>query len=321
MIAPRPSFGDAAGQVRGLSNAHDPGHDRLEFVRASGAVNPARFVEPAQDQVAGQIVGHVAAQTFAALDAFAGRDAREVVPQVVETPAIVVEGVVPRLAVVELRGLRGGGGGENGQGGGDDETHSGLLSGGVCEYSALPDGVREVPLTQVGFVALVDGRDYDMVTEHNWRPAPNGRNVYARNTRGRIPGPAQFMHRLILNAAPGQIVDHINGNTLDNRRSNLRVVAPRWNTVNSRARTAIGLKGVYDQQGVWRARIFYSRHQSESLGQSHCAIAAALRYDEAAKRHYGEFARLNFPDGVSVARMIELGVRRDIVDAYIRGTP
>lgn len=143
----------------------------------------------------------------------------------------------------------------------------------------------------------IDDGDADDLSRHKWVAIPKGRGggFYAGRTAGRT---TIYMHRQILDARSGQIVDHINGNGLDNRRSNLRFVTAGQNAANSAPGGASGYRGVekhYGRKKPWRARIVKDG-RPRYLGIFETAEAAARAYDAAAKEHYGEFARLNFPD-------------------------
>lgn len=163
---------------------------------------------------------------------------------------------------------------------------------------------REIPLTQ-GFVALVDDDDYAAVMAsgswHVQRNAAQPTSSYASRRRraaepGGWRGSAVLMHSFL--CPEWEIVDHINLNGLDNRRSNLRRATFSQNMRNRRPlpTSTIGLKGVGPIAGQrWRARISIDgklRH----LGCFATPEEAALVYDRAARQHFGEFAWLNFPD-------------------------
>lgn len=106
-----------------------------------------------------------------------------------------------------------------------------------------------------GLVALVDANDLPLVSGYAWHITSNGRHQYAQTCVGRQ---RVKMHRLLTNAPSGLVVDHINGNSLDNRRENLRVVT---SAVNSRNRTKAdkdnrsGFLGVSKNRKGWRARL------------------------------------------------------------------
>ena len=108
------------------------------------------------------------------------------------------------------------------------------------------------------------------------------------------------MHRVIISAVPGQIVDHINRDTLDNRRGNLRIVTARQNVLNSRllqAHNRSGYRGVCWQSDrrKWRATIHVNRRNIH-LGWFHCPEEAARAYDFAAKQLHEGFSPLNFEE-------------------------
>lgn len=107
-----------------------------------------------------------------------------------------------------------------------------------------------------------------------------------------------YLHRYIIGAPKGAIVDHIDGDTMNNTRANLRIATHQQNMANSRRRRHnSGYKGVQLRCDgkKWVARIQVDR-KGHHLGSFPTPEAAARAYDEAAILHFGEFARLNFPD-------------------------
>lgn len=112
------------------------------------------------------------------------------------------------------------------------------------------------------------------------------------------------LHRQLMDPPRGMEVDHINGDTLDNRRSNLRVCTRQQNHRNRRRSCGMSsLKGVTYQASrngarPWMSRIRLSRSVRLYLGNFDTALEAALAYDEAAVKHFGEFAAPNFPERV-----------------------
>jgi hypothetical protein len=103
------------------------------------------------------------------------------------------------------------------------------------------------------------------------------------------------MHRLIRGSRAGKQVDHRNLNTLDNRRGNLRDATHGQNQQNKSTKTESGIKGVCRRRnGRWGARIRSNRYL-HYLGTFDTPTEAGKAYDRAAKRLFGEFARLNFP--------------------------
>lgn len=101
----------------------------------------------------------------------------------------------------------------------------------------------------------------------------------------------------------GSVVDHQNGNGLDNRRENLRVCTQAENCLNSgKKRPYKRFKGVYRDRrnGSYYAQIFIKRIAFGSCGHA-TEESAAVAYDALAAKHHGEFARLNFePPGAPV---------------------
>lgn len=151
----------------------------------------------------------------------------------------------------------------------------------------------EIPLTQ-GYSALVDDEDAALILTSRWHVQKSARTNYAI---GRPEGGQR--KRLMHNFLTGWIyVDHINGDGLDNRRANLRPATASQNGGNSRTPTnnTSGFKGVYLHRasGLWHACVKVNRRKV-SAGYHHTPQAAARAYDAAALMHFGEFARLNFP--------------------------
>jgi hypothetical protein len=162
---------------------------------------------------------------------------------------------------------------------------------------ATPPDVREIKLTR-GFVALVDAADYDWLMQWKWCAQVDGDKARAARTAGASPLKAALMHRLIMGDPPGKEIDHINGNTLDNRRSNLRVCSRLENSRNRgvQKNCKSKFKGVYlRERGTWRAQIKVNKKRIH-LGDFSSASKAAKAYDEAALQYFGEFAVLNFPE-------------------------
>lgn len=149
-----------------------------------------------------------------------------------------------------------------------------------------------VPLSNSTKFALVDDTDYEHLMLHVWRMNNYGYIVTGgdRNTR--------LMHRILLDAKRGQVVDHENDIRYDNQRTNIRIVTVLQNTMRQRKRFAVTTsryKGVswHTQRGKWRACINLHGKQTH-LGYYVNEDDAARSYDKAAIQYFGEFARLNF---------------------------
>ncbi len=150
-----------------------------------------------------------------------------------------------------------------------------------------------------GLYALVDDEDATLVRLYTWHLHSDGGAVTNVERIGRdgIRRPTTLrLHRLITQAQPGQHVDHRNHDRLDNQRKNLRVCTQRQNNRNQRPRTgnSSGYKGVswHKGAGKWRVTIKPDRKQIH-LGYYADKRIAALVYNAAALKHFGEYAYLN----------------------------
>jgi hypothetical protein len=144
--------------------------------------------------------------------------------------------------------------------------------------------------------ALVDSCDYQRVTQGaKWfAKLEKGKRFYVIRNNREI-GLVERLHRVILDAQPGDVIDHINGSGLDNRRINLRFVSASENLRNSSIsrRNVTGFKGVHvGGSKSWYAAI-YLDSRLVRLGTYPTPQIAAEAYDEAAIQHFGQFARTN----------------------------
>ena len=144
-----------------------------------------------------------------------------------------------------------------------------------------------IPLSD-GCEALIDADDWDIVKDHQWSAwkADYSRTAYAkanRSTAGGGPAGTIKMHRLIMDAQPGQEIDHIDGNGLNNCRSNLRITTRLDNAKNrplGRDNTS-GYKGVslHKPSGKWRVSIT-ANGKRHFFGHHDCPVIAARIYDQ-----------------------------------------
>jgi hypothetical protein len=143
---------------------------------------------------------------------------------------------------------------------------------------------------------FVDSLDDFLLKKYRWLLAKRAKKIYLYTC---IAGSEYFLHRMITNAAHGMVVDHIDGNTLNNTRSNLRVCTQAENTRNrAKSQTASGkFKGVSFRKdiGKWRARIMINRKEI-SLGVFDSEVIAAKAYNDAAVIYHGVFSKLNEVD-------------------------
>lgn len=157
----------------------------------------------------------------------------------------------------------------------------------------------EIPLP-CGRVALIDEQDAVAVRGYSWWANPKRSNIYVSTQAPRCGGrrPLIYLHRLIMAPPPGLVVDHIDGNGLNNLRNNLRLCSPSENCINRRiGKNAAGYKGVRPMSGaVGRFYAHITRDRTlYYLGAFATAEQAARAYDAAAIELHGAFARLNFP--------------------------
>lgn len=149
---------------------------------------------------------------------------------------------------------------------------------------------------------LIDKEDAHFIHMRNWKAfkKPNGYYIKSSKTAKDRSVKVLWLHRLIMGVNDlnwkDSIVDHINGNTLDNRRSNLRIVTTSQNNVNSKVfkNNKTGFKGVdfKKSENKFRARISVNCTRIE-LGLFNTPQQAAIAYNNAAIKYYGDHAKLN----------------------------
>lgn len=161
----------------------------------------------------------------------------------------------------------------------------------------LPDGARLIALTR-GEYAVVDAADFDRLATQRWY-AWQRKSRHVQYAMRREGGKHIQMHRVVLGLNPGELCDHIDGDGLNNRRSNLRRATPAQKVHNRGvwATSRTGFKGVCLHRS---SGLFVATFQRTRLGYFKTAADAATAYDVAARKAYGEFARLNAAHGGSV---------------------
>lgn len=142
---------------------------------------------------------------------------------------------------------------------------------------------------------LIDRDDLDKVSGLHWNIVKHNNVLYCRASSRKHLGTSRsfvFIHRLILGNP--RLVDHKNGNGLDNRKSNLREATHSQNSMNrDYPRSVNQYRGVtFVRPGKFQARITVNGKR-ESLGYFSSDSEAALAYNQASKKLHGEFGRLN----------------------------
>jgi hypothetical protein len=156
---------------------------------------------------------------------------------------------------------------------------------------------------------VIDEEDFHLLQEHTWHVNSKG-YVWTRVNKKTL-----LLHRLILKASSSDIVDHINHNPSDNRKSNIRLCDKFQNRWNERKRSpdsfSSKFKGVSfsGNEIAWRAIIYFKSkaiHLMTAWSENDCAFA----YDTAAKLLHKEFAYLN---------NIEPDSPKEKIEEYIKG--
>lgn len=159
--------------------------------------------------------------------------------------------------------------------------------------------MREIPIKNAkAFKALVDDDDYERVMEHTWYLAQRSHTMYAQRSLYKETGRRVYesMHNFILGIKG---VDHIDKNGLNNQKSNLRPANQSQNNAGYKKKYGLSrYKGVHKSQpsvSTWRAVITVNGRKIY-LGSFKDEEEAGRAYDEAAIKHFGDYAQLNFPE-------------------------
>ena len=172
-----------------------------------------------------------------------------------------------------------------------------FFRGGYQQHSSAPfEAAICIPLTQ-GRHAVIDADDFDKVSRLLWHVNNSG---YAKSDIRNSRVSTHFlMHRLLTDCPDGSQVDHVNGDRLDNRKSNLRVCTAAENARAKRKSwvSSSRYKGVKAFRGRWRADISVN-DADRYLGVFATEWEAAEAYNQAALVHYRAFAILNTFGGI-----------------------
>lgn len=169
-------------------------------------------------------------------------------------------------------------------------------------YKEKPDGSIEIFLENHNISFLIDKEDLSRIIPYRWQPINHKGRLYIQRTyrqNGKIY--TIKLHRLLLNIIDKQIFgDHINGDTFDNRKKNLRIANKYQNSMNQKIRkdNRTKYKGVYEyRNGNQSTKPFWAfiseNGKRHSLGYYKTAKEAAFAYNIAALQYHKEFAKLN----------------------------
>lgn len=151
--------------------------------------------------------------------------------------------------------------------------------------------MKTIPLTR-GLEAIVDDDDWEYLKKFKWYASTQGyavMSIYSEKKNVKIK-----MHRFIMQAKKGQIIDHLSKNKLDNRKENLRVATASQNSQNTFSYGSVRLKGVsYDKRRNKYKAYIQKDKKSYYIGSFNTAFEAASAYDRMAIQLFGIDASTN----------------------------
>jgi hypothetical protein len=153
--------------------------------------------------------------------------------------------------------------------------------------------VDDVTINISGYELLVSARDLEKVMSKKWHKSLGRLGIPYFACHKPVSGKI-YLHRFIMNCPSDMVVDHISGNTLDNRRENLRICTQAENNRNlpkPKTNTS-GYKGVYWNKEVqkWQSYIQINK-KKKRLGSFKTPEEAYQAYCEASQKCHGEFGR------------------------------
>ena len=143
--------------------------------------------------------------------------------------------------------------------------------------------------------AIIDEQDFDRINQYKWRSVILGKSKTPYAVSSHF-GRTVYMHRLVMNAHKETVIDHIDGNGLNNSRDNLRFVTYSQNNMNQpiRCDNTSGHKGINWCKDREKYQVYINiDRKRKSLGRYKTLEEAIYVRDQAAKVHYGEYAREN----------------------------
>ncbi len=156
-------------------------------------------------------------------------------------------------------------------------------------------------------IPTIIDKEYEFLFKDTWTGSDNGNGiiyVHRKTKKGEGGKPKKiYLHRVLAGAVEGEIVDHINRNPLDNRRSNLRITSRTINNINRGKNktwkgrpTSSAYRGVSwnKEMKMWQASFWFDSKQRH-LGYFAEEEDAARAYDVRAYEVHGEYAYQNFP--------------------------